>query len=159
MIDTLFFPCGCSCAEGESETLGFVTKTGLRNNMPFQSDSNYFAVARTRRQPVKPGRPVCIVDVVDDDWIKDVLPNDDVDVSRHELLVAPLLEEGELDNDAMVVSPAGNSSATAVGARERRRREEGWNDMGLEQLDGGNVSELLVNNSTAREQAGNSNTN
>ena len=80
------------------------------------------------------------MDIVDDDWACDVLDDDNVQVSQHEAAVAPLLEEGELDADAIVVSPTGNSSAAANNASERRRREEGWNDLGFDQLDGGNAN-------------------
>lgn len=62
------------------------------------------------------------------------LGDDDIPVERHEAAVAPLLEEGELDADAIVVSPTGNSSVAANNAAERRRREEGWTDLGLEQF-------------------------
>lgn len=123
--------------------------------MPLPSDSNFRSVMRTRRPLANPGRPPAIAAVLAHDWGKEELPNDDVDVSRHEALVAPLLEEGELDSDSMVVSPTGNSSATAVGARERRRREEGWNDMGLDQLDGGNVTQFLASSVVNRDQGTN----
>jgi hypothetical protein len=74
------------------------------------------------------------LDIVDDEWASAQLPDDDVEVSRHEAAVAPLLEEGELDADAIVVSPTGNSSIAANNASERRRREEGWTDLGLDQF-------------------------
>jgi hypothetical protein len=74
------------------------------------------------------------LDIVDDEWACEKLPDDDIQVSRHEAAVAPLLEEGELDADAIVVSPTGNSSIAANNASERRRREEGWTDLGLDQL-------------------------
>jgi hypothetical protein len=66
---------------------------------------------------------------VNDEWAADKLDDDNIQVSQHEAVVAPLLEEGELDADAIVVSPTGNSSAAANNASERRRREEGWNDL------------------------------
>ena len=105
--------------------------------MPEASDSNYAAVTRHRRpfSSSTAGRPPAL-EIVDDAWATDKLSDDEVEVGRHEAAVAPLLEEGELDADA-IVSPAGNSSA-AVNSSERRRREEGWSDLALEQLDGSN---------------------
>jgi Apc13p protein len=100
--------------------------------MPEASDSNYAAATRLLRPMSTAGRP-SVLEVVDDEWAADKLSDDEVDVGRHEAAVAPLLEEGELDADA-IVSPAGNSSS-AVTAAERRRREEGWTDLGLEHLD------------------------
>ncbi|CAB9517346.1 expressed unknown protein [Seminavis robusta] len=100
--------------------------------MPEASDSNYAAATRLRRPFSTAGRPPAL-EVVDDEWAADKLSDDEVEVGRHEAAVAPLLEEGELDADA-IVSPAGNSSS-AVTAAERRRREEGWSDLSLESLD------------------------
>jgi Apc13p protein len=112
--------------------------------MPRYSDSNYAAVTRKRRY-MSHIPTVAIVDSSDAaaafdkggcsfDWPGDVLEPDDVDITRHEAAVAPLLEEGELDADAIVVSPTGNSSSAANVASERRRREDGWNDLALEQF-------------------------
>jgi Apc13p protein len=113
--------------------------------MPRYSDSNYAAVTRKRRY-MSHIPTVAIADSSDAggcsfdnggcsfDWPGDVLEPDDVDVTRHEAAVAPLLEEGELDADAIVVSPTGNSSSAANVASERRRREDGWNDLALEQF-------------------------
>jgi len=103
--------------------------------MPQPSDSDYAAVTRHRRPFSTAGRPPNL-DAVDDSWARDRLEDDNLEISRHEAAVAPLMEEGELDADAIVVSPTGNSSAAASSASERRRREEGWNDLGLDQLDG-----------------------
>jgi hypothetical protein len=111
--------------------------------MPQHSDSSFSAITRHRTPYSTAGRPPSI-DIVDDEWATDKLPDDDVDVSRHEAAVAPLMEEGELDADAIVVSPSGNSSAAAKNAAERRRRAEGWNDLGLDELDGGNVAAALT---------------
>jgi hypothetical protein len=162
------------------------------------SDSNYSSLARYTRQPLsKAVRPVA--HVVDESWASDKLSDDEVEIARHEATVAPMLEEGELDADAIVVSPTGNSASAAnngeygamqcsVGlagvffvpresdfvsyfhhrfhrcniiqrncmsyvmfvfycmlklehriAAERRRREEGWNDLGLDQIDANGV--------------------
>ena len=76
-----------------------------------------------------------MLDIIDDDWAADKLSDDEVDIARHEATVAPLMEDGELDSDAIVVSPTGNSASAANNAAERRRREEGWNDLGLDQID------------------------
>ena len=119
--------------------------------MPQPSDSNYVAVTRHRRPFARPaaGRPNILLvddsDKFDDDphfwtavgasaWEIDRLEDDDIPISRHEAIVAPLLEEGELDADAIVVSPTGNSSVAANNATERRRREEGWSDLALDQF-------------------------
>lgn len=76
------------------------------------SDSNYAAVTRHRRQ-LNPtaGRPP-VLELVDDDWAADKLSDDEVEVGRHEA-DAGGFEEGELDADAIVVSPAGNSASAA----------------------------------------------
>jgi hypothetical protein len=117
--------------------------------MPQPSDSNYVAVTRHRRPFARPaaGRPNILLvddnDKIEDDqhfwtgssaWEMDRLEDDDIPISRHEAIVAPLLEEGELDADAIVVSPTGNSSVAANNATERRRREEGWSDLALDQF-------------------------
>ena len=102
--------------------------------MPSHSDSKYIAVTRLRR-PFATTPPVWLDD---DEWrTTATLPpesDDLVDVQKYESAVAPLLEEGELDADAIVVTPSGNSSSAANHAVERRRREERWTDIGLEQL-------------------------
>ena len=99
----------------------------------FCSDSNYAAATRHRRPFSTTGRPLALAD---DDWAADKLDDDMMEISQYEAAVAPLLEEGELDADAIVVSP-GNSSAAANNASERRRRDEGWNELGLDQIDNG----------------------
>ena len=89
------------------------------------SDSSYAAITRHRRPFSTAGRPP-FLDVVDDVWASEVLSDDEIDVTQYEAVIAPMLEEGELDVDAVVVS-TGHSSA------ERRRKEEGrWNDLGLD---------------------------
>ena len=74
------------------------------------SDSNYSVVKR--HQMKASVRPV-VLDKVDDKWASDKLSDDEVEVTVHEAAVAPLLEEGELDADAIVVSPTGNSASLA----------------------------------------------
>ena len=77
------------------------------------SDSNYASVTRHTRRPLsKAARPV-VLEVVDEAWAADKLSDDEVEIARHEAAVAPLLEEGELDADAIVVSPTGNSASAA----------------------------------------------
>lgn len=121
--------------------------------MPSASDSNFIAVTRWRRCPYATTPPVWLDD---DEWrTTPTLPADDddlVDVQKYESAVAPLLEEGELDADAIVVTPSGNSSAAANHAVERRRREERWTDIGLEQLlqQHANVSSTNGNNRQTR---------
>jgi hypothetical protein len=77
-----------------------------------QSDSNYSAATRHRR-PLNPkaARPP-VLELVDAQWAADKLSDDEVEVGRHEA-DAGGFEEGELDADAIVVSPAGNSSSVA----------------------------------------------
>ena len=91
--------------------------------MPQVSDRNYASVTRLR----KPFSTSSIPPPLLHDPIPP-LPADDIQVERFESVVAPLLEEGELDADAVVSS----SSAAAQSATERHRREEGWNDLGLD---------------------------
>lgn len=76
------------------------------------SDSNYAAVTRHRRHlNPKAARPP-VLELVDQEWAADKLSDDEVEVGRHEA-DAGGFEEGELDADAIVVSPAGNSSSAA----------------------------------------------
>lgn len=82
------------------------------------SDSNYSSVARYTRRPLSKaaGTPVAVLAhsrAVDETWAADKLSDDEVEIARHEAAVAPLLEEGELDADAIVVSPTGNSASAA----------------------------------------------
>lgn len=131
--------------------------------MPQASDSNYAAVTRHRRPFVTSSyaRAAFLIEgecldgisaldnpipthgftpeegacsFLSNAWTSDQLEDDDIPVARHESVVAPLLEEGELDADAIVVSPTGNSSVAANNATERRRRDEGWADLGLERF-------------------------
>lgn len=105
------------------------------------SDSSYSSVTRYTRRPFtsksksSAGAVQVALHIVDEAWVADTLSDDEVEIARHEAAVAPLLEEGELDADAIVVSPTGNSASAANNAAERRRREEGWNDLGLDQID------------------------
>lgn len=88
--------------------------------MPY-SDSSYVAVTRHRRSFSASsksnlgggGSRPPVLEIVDDDWAADKLSDDEVDVEKHEAAIAPLLEEGELDADAIVVSPTGNSASAA----------------------------------------------
>eukprot|EP00585_Thalassiosira_rotula_P010184 CAMPEP_0196142004 /NCGR_PEP_ID=MMETSP0910-20130528/10757_1 /TAXON_ID=49265 /ORGANISM="Thalassiosira rotula, Strain GSO102" /LENGTH=111 /DNA_ID=CAMNT_0041403245 /DNA_START=51 /DNA_END=383 /DNA_ORIENTATION=- len=102
------------------------------------SDSKNIALTKLRRNPTNPGttRPSNL-DIIDDAWAADTLSDDEVEVSRGEASIAPLLEdEGELD-DAVVTTA--NSGSAASGALERRRKEEGrWNDLGLDLFDDSN---------------------
>jgi len=97
------------------------------------SDSSYVSQTRHRRPYSTAGRPP-FLDVIDDVWASETLSDDEIDVAQQEAVIAPLLEEGELDIDAIVVS-VGSSAV------ERRRREEGrWNDLALDYFDqGGNA--------------------
>ena len=83
------------------------------------SDSNYSSVTRYTRRPLSrsAGIPVAVLAAAthgsggDDGWITDKLSDDEIEVA--EAAVAPLLEEGEMDADAIVVSPTGNSASAA----------------------------------------------
>ena len=100
------------------------------------SDSSYTARIRHRQSlQSTAGRPPQL-DIIDDAWASATLSDDDIDVERHEVAVASMLdEEGDLDGDAAFVSTAHSGSA-ADGAAERRRKEEGrWNDLALDQFD------------------------
>lgn len=77
------------------------------------SDSNYVAVTRHRRPFSLCSSSIAVLEIVDDEWAADCLSDDEIEVGRHEAAVAPLLEEGELDADAIVVSPTGNSASAA----------------------------------------------
>ena len=92
-------------------------------------------VSKLRRSYPATGRPSNL-DIVDDAWTSDTLSDDEVEIEQTEQKIAPLLEdEGELD-DAIVTTA--NSGSAALGALERRRKEEGrWNDLGLDLFDNG----------------------
>lgn len=78
--------------------------------MPQHSDSYYIRVSRHLEAP----RPFATF-----------LDDDDLHVRDPPTSV---------DEDSETVAPAG--SASAVAAAERRRKEEGWNDLGLSELTG-----------------------
>lgn len=65
------------------------------------SDSNYASVTRYTRRSTGAN------------FFDDKLSDDEVEIERHVSAVAPLLEEGELDAEAIVVSPTGNSASAA----------------------------------------------
>lgn len=91
------------------------------------SDSSYPSLTRHRRPLSTAGRPPAL-DVIDDLWASETLSDDEIDVEQHEAVIAPMLEEGDLDVDAVVVLSTSLNSAV-----ERRRREEGrWNDLALD---------------------------
>lgn len=90
--------------------------------MPQASDSSYAAVTRHRRPFSVAGRPP--VFLKDKTWVNK-LESDDLLLQHHEESVTE-----EEDPDA--VAPAGTSSAAASSNQARLRREEGWNDLGLD---------------------------
>ena len=95
--------------------------------MPQVSDSNYAAVTRHRRPFSTAARPPVFLD--DKTWTThQQLESDDVQLQHH---AENVTEEGD-DLDA--VTPAGTSSAAASTNRARLRRDEGWNDLGLDAL-------------------------
>ncbi len=97
------------------------------------SDSNYIAATRHRKTNSTAGRPPSL-EIVDDEWAADQLSDDEVDCHQHEVLIQPLL--GDIDVDAVVVS-TGHSDSTQTDS-DRRRREDKWNDLGLDRLDNNN---------------------
>ena len=108
------------------------------------SDSSYVSVTRHRRPFSTAGRPPAL-ELVDDDFAADKLSDDEIDTNHHEM---PLMEDGELDADAAVVA-TGTSVTAANNAAERRRREQGWNDLGLDQLDHPTAATLQVSAGTS----------
>lgn len=123
--------------------------------MPQASDSNYIALTRHRRPFSTAGRPP-VLEIVDDAWATEaILPDDDLMITRYEQAVSSnllLFAEDEIDGgdhtNVPVVTPivahnGGNgSSGSGMGGSgntgnpmlDRRRREEMWNDLGLDQL-------------------------
>jgi hypothetical protein len=106
------------------------------------SDSRNIALSKLRRPRHRHGtsattRP-CNLDVIDDAWASDKLSDDEIDEDTTrgaESAISSLLEdEGEMD-DGIVT--AANSGSAAMGALERRKREEGrWDDLGLDLFEG-----------------------
>jgi hypothetical protein len=94
------------------------------------SDSSYIAVTNHRKPFDTSGRPP-VLELIDDDWAADVLEEEDLPTKAYEV---PLLEDGDLDGEQAVVT-TGTSSSAVTNLEERRRRDEGWNDLGLDQLD------------------------
>ena len=78
------------------------------------------------------GRPRDL-DRIDDAWAADSLSDDEVDVHRHELVIAPLLDEGDLDIDAVVVSNGQMGSAFSNAVERRRKEGTKWTDLALDQ--------------------------
>jgi len=99
------------------------------------SDSSYATVTRHRKPFSTSGRPEQL-DVVDDAWAADTLSDDEIECDQE---VVVLDGEGDLDVDAVV-----------SGAAERRRKEENrWNDLGLDQFDQQNLNGSTENTATA----------
>eukprot|EP01083_Nonionella_stella_P160631 525327_1 len=94
------------------------------------SDSNYIAATRHRKPNSTSGRPPCLK-IVDDEWAADRLSDDEVDCHQHEAAIQPLL--GDIDVDAIVVSTGHTDSAQ--NDSDRRKREDRWNDLGLDRFD------------------------
>lgn len=98
------------------------------------SDSSYSAATRHRTPHSTAGRPPSL-EIVDDDWAADTLTDDEVECTRQEAAIAPLL--GEIDiSDA--VSALGNPGSTQ--GDKRRRDENRWNDLALDRFDGSSGS-------------------
>lgn len=92
--------------------------------MPQASDSSYAAVTRHRRPFSVAARPPIFHR--DKTWTTE-LDSDDLLLQHHEESITE-----EEDPDA--VAPAGTSSAAASSNQARLRREQGWNDLGLDTL-------------------------
>ena len=93
--------------------------------MPQASDSSYAAVTRHRRPFSVAARPP-IFHREPTSWTTQ-LESDDLLLQHHEESITE-----EEDPDA--VAPAGTSSAAASSNQARLRREQGWNDLGLDTL-------------------------
>mmetsp|Transcript_30826 Transcript_30826/g.45597 ORF Transcript_30826/g.45597 Transcript_30826/m.45597 type:complete len:116 (-) Transcript_30826:233-580(-) len=94
------------------------------------SDSSYIAVTNHRRPFDISGRPP-VLELIDDEWAADVLEEEDLPTKAYEI---PLFEDDDLDGEPAVVA-TGTSSSAVTNLEDRRRRDEGWNDLGLDQLD------------------------
>jgi hypothetical protein len=79
----------------------------------------------------------------------DVLEEEDLPTKPYEV---PLMEDDDLDGEQAVVT-TGTSSSAVTNLAERRRREEGWNDLGfLDQLDQRQEGGTLSNNTQGNSQ-------
>jgi len=95
------------------------------------SDSSYAAVTRHRRPYSTSGRPPEL-ERIDDAWAAESLSDDEIDVHRHELAIAPLLDDNDLDIDAVVISN-GQMGPAFTSAFERRRRDgTKWTDLAMD---------------------------
>lgn len=95
------------------------------------SDSSFTYVARHRIPNSTAGRPPSL-DIVDDDWAADTLSDDEIDCSRQEAVIAPML--GSLDVSDAVAENVGNSTANPT--EKRRRGDNNWNDLALNRFPG-----------------------
>jgi hypothetical protein len=95
------------------------------------SDSCFSAYTRHRRPYSTSGRSPEL-DLVDDAWASASLSDDDVEVHRHELTIAPILDEGDLDIDAVVVSNGQMGSAFTSAMERRRKDETKWSELALD---------------------------
>lgn len=111
------------------------------------SDSSYIAVTNHRKPFDTSGRPP-VLELIDDDWASDVLEEEDLPTKQYEV---PLMEDDDLDGEQAVVT-TGTSSSAVTNLAERRRREEGWNDLGLDQLDQRQEGGTLSNNTQGSSQ-------
>ena len=92
--------------------------------MPQASDSSYAAVTRHRVPFSIAARPPIFHRDDHKTWTN-ALESDDLLLQHHDESITE-----EEDPDA--VAPAGTSSAAASSNQARLRREEGWNDLGLD---------------------------
>jgi hypothetical protein len=122
----------------ETQTISLVSKRIINQTRIYtkkMSDSSYSAATRHRTPYSTSGRPPTL-DIVDDDWAADTLPDDEVDCARQEAAIAPLL--GELDISDAVSAIAGNPGSAQ--SEKRRREENRWNDLALDRFGGSNGS-------------------
>jgi hypothetical protein len=116
------------------------------------SDSSYAASTRHRKPYSTGGRPHEL-DRIDDAWAASDLSDDEVDVHRHELAIAPLLDEGDLDIDAVVISNGQMGSAFTTAFERRRRDGTKWADLAMDQyqLDLKGKKDVMQSNSIHTE--------
>ncbi len=100
------------------------------------SDSSYAAFTRHRRPYSSSGRPPEL-ERIDDAWVAESLSDDEIDVHRHELTIAPLLDDNDLDIDTVVISNGQMGSAFTSAFERRKRDGTKWTDLAMDiyQLD------------------------
>ena len=70
-----------------------------------------------------------MLELVDDDWAADSLDDEELPTKAFE---TPLMDDDDFDGEPVVV---GTGTSASAFADEQKRREERWNDLGLDQID------------------------